>query len=64
MADIAHLTVSDDLDTIRRSVAPDLDLEPGLTRFLAACAGTLRGIEQNGTTSGASRHDGDEGDPR
>jgi len=63
MADIAHLTVSDDLDTIRRSVAPDLDLAPGLTRFLAACAGTLRGIDQNGAASETTRHD-DEGDLR
>ncbi|WP_040156339.1 hypothetical protein [Mobilicoccus massiliensis] len=42
MAETAYLTVSDDLDTIRRSLVPVGDLTPHLARFLAACSGTLR----------------------
>ncbi|WP_313024885.1 hypothetical protein [Mobilicoccus sp.] len=43
MGKSAYLSVCDDLDAIRRSAAPDIDLAPCLARFLAACSGTLRG---------------------
>lgn len=42
MAESAYLRVSEDLDTIRRSLPPDAELGTTLARLLAACSGTLR----------------------
>jgi len=40
----AYNRVANDLDTIRRGLAPQDDLSPHLARLLAACGGTLRGV--------------------
>ncbi|MDO5627273.1 MAG: hypothetical protein Q4G43_03020 [Mobilicoccus sp.] len=47
MTDATRRAVSDDLDTLRRSLKPG-DLSPALARLLAACSGAL-----SGDTSGA-----------
>lgn len=54
MADPARAAVSDDLDALRRALAPDDPLTPGLARFLAACGGTLRAQSTGSSTEDAA----------